>query len=166
MLAKRTATPVPDSTLDLSHITCDYFGDFEDPDVINTGWCYVWAWLAKLSCPEAVLYTQYTSGLSMHAFVRVGALYFDAQRPTGVPRYKLLPWYDEFVEVLGGRRPIGPMTPEHFRGVWDGGPCWCGCATERHRCRAEHPDWDIQKLKPWPTKLPRPTTPPKRKEKR
>ena len=70
--------------LDLRYITRRYFHDFDDIAVINDGWCFVWAWMAKLHHPHARLATLSEAITQRaHAFVWIGDLAYDAERPRG-----------------------------------------------------------------------------------
>jgi hypothetical protein len=124
------------ATLDLRPITHRYFSDFEDPDVINTGWCYVWAWLAKLRHPEAqlVIYDEFLDG---HACVRIGDLYYDSSQPLGVRDISQLEWFDG---LQASPWKIVIVSPEQFRAF-------------RWNRVDEH--FAVQGLVSWPTKLPR-----------
>lgn len=127
--------------LNLSKITSTYFYDFEDPNVINSGWCFVWAWLAHLKC-GGELWT-YDEPLTMqyrdcHAFIKVGSLYYDSSRPRGVRKMERLSFFGSPPEK---EFLIPKQTPEEFRRFW-----------ERN---GRNISWETQMLDPWPKILPK-----------
>jgi hypothetical protein len=133
--------------VDLSEITRKYFWDFEDPDVINSGWCFVWAWLAHLKT-GAQLVSYHTGfrriGMGLndaHAFVRIGALYYDSSAPRGVPRKHMNRlWFFHEAELRVYSHRIDEQSPEHFKIWWN--------------LFGRQNSWGSQGLAPWPTELP------------
>lgn len=131
--------------VDLSEITSKYFHDFEDPDIINTGWCFVWAWLAHLKTGAQLI--TYCTGLSKygwdgdaHAFVRIGNRYYDSSAPTGVLRRHLNRlWFFRESELRVFSYKIDEQSPELFRSWW-----WSA---------GRRSSWGDQGLAPWPTEL-------------
>jgi len=126
---------------DLSFIAADYFGNFDDPDRINEGWYFVWAWLAYLTMPGAQLVSLDSCPPPVfHALVKIGDLYYDSSRPQGV----LHPRHLRVFEKYGLREDADymEMTPEAFKKHW------------------AHNDgrFKSQNLEPWPESLPDPTT--------
>lgn len=120
---------------DLSWITKTYFYDFEDISVINTGWCYVWAWLARLRYPRAELWV-FDDADHMHAFVRVGNLWYDAERPKGVNRISDLPFFQDH-DIVRPWENAYRFSDQSYQEAW-------GRMTY----------WNSQRLPMWPTALP------------
>lgn len=127
---------------DLSWIREWYFADFADPSVINTGWCFIWAWLAKLEHHGAVLYIfDDSDSLMSHAFVKIGRRYYDVERPRGVTKIVDLPYFTEnFPEQSIPAYLLDRPSIDAFRRRW----AW------------DHPreEWSQQGLKAWPDRLP------------
>lgn len=132
--------------IDLAWLTERYFYDFGDPDVINSGWCYVWAWLAKLAHPEAQLLVYHDdsapSAYCQHAFVQIGDLYFDSSKPTGTPHADTLQFFREDGTRIK-ERYLHRMSPEGFKNWWGRGA-----------------EFETQCIRAWPDELPaRPNIP-------
>lgn len=133
--------------IDARLITRRYFGDFEDPSVINSGWCFVWAWMARLHfgtgaglCWVSEVYRGREGGRG-HAFIKHGRRYYDSDRPDGVTRFADLP----AVRWVGRGRVVHiDAKPDDFYLAWQASP-------------GGRVNFRTQGLKPWPTK------PPKRK---
>ncbi len=123
---------------DLSVITTTYFYDFEDPEIINAGWCWVWAWLAHLAHPNAQLRTVDTSQCA-HAFVKIGSLYYDSLNPLGVRTVRSMRFFVEegFVVTPGD---VLRQTPEEFMEHW--------------KYAAKSKGFESQLLPVWPRTLP------------
>lgn len=82
----------------LAWITHVWFWDFQDKSLINSGFCYLWAWIAHLAHPEAKLCywdcpTKWSTLRYVHAFVKIGDLYFDSSRPCGVRDWRRLKFF-------------------------------------------------------------------------
>lgn len=142
--AGRASSPAlysrPDE-VDLRWITRKYFWDFDDPAVINSGWCYVWAWLAWLAHPDAQLITFHDhekdrSAYEQHAFVQIGELYYDSSRPAGCKVVTEMEFFEDFHDHVR-EKWIMRMTPEQFKSWWGKGS-----------------EFDDQDLPRWPTVLP------------
>lgn len=120
---------------DLSWVTRIYLNDFEDPDVMDTGWCYVWAWLAKLGHPEAQLVIYDESLREAHALVLLDGRYYDRSRPRGVKDPRRLRWFEgrEF-----GEWNLMIVSPDEFR---------------RFRWNRVEDHFGTQDLPPWPRRL-------------
>lgn len=129
--------------IDFSVVTQDWFSDFEDPCAIDSGWCYVWAWMARLYEPEARLMTYEESDGTAHAFVRLGTLYYDRSKPCGVQDPSELWFFAEFLGTDNCELELcAEMSPEEFKAVWAGG--------------GDRSYWEMQGLLPWPEVLPDP----------
>lgn len=128
----------------LKWVTDWYFGDFEDKDVINSGWCYVWAWIAKLNYHDAQLYT-FTDvcahGHSQtHAFLKIGSLYYDSSQPRGCRAAKCLGFFvDQDIKRLHRGNAL-KHTSREFKDFWG----WSGT----------NKNWSSQGLIAWPDRLP------------
>ncbi len=120
---------------DLSWITDSYFSNFEDKDVINEGWCYVWAWLGRRAYPEAELYTFEGEDCS-HAFLKIGDLWFDSSQPRGVYHPSSLKFFEEFIFA---DEKTWKQFQHEFKKYWGGGVHFID-----------------QGLKPWPRKVQKP----------
>lgn len=73
----------------------DYFLSkfkLEDYSRINRGYCYYWAYVVN-KLFGGKLCTVEENG--MHAYVKIGNKYYDAERPRGVRRRKQLPFFIE-----------------------------------------------------------------------
>lgn len=150
--------------IDFSRVTRDYFGDFDDPCVINSGWCFVWAWLAYLAEPGARIhsYARYPGGgADAHAWVSFGGLHYDAEAPLGAGSPVCLPYFARCGyrplrrKCHGAGEPWPWCTEYEFRRCWEGDPIR----------RARWPEvaamldgrWTSQGLMLWPRVLPFPT---------
>ena len=134
--------------LDLTFITDGYFWDFEDPDVINTGWCYVWAWLARLAFPAAKLLVYDDPGRhDGHAFIELHGLYYDSSKPTGCKTVEELKFFEEYSITNAGPH-VRFLSDDRFKMFWNG----CG-----------KPAFETQGLEPWPEIMPEFTRPKRRK---
>jgi hypothetical protein len=70
-----------------------YFSDFKGgEEVINTGWCYIWAWMARLHLKEAKFCTVFTRW-NCHAFIKLGDNYYDGEALKGKKNWKNLPFF-------------------------------------------------------------------------
>ncbi|AMO56972.1 hypothetical protein [Endozoicomonas montiporae] len=65
---------------------------------INSGYCYDWARLALQYCPSAQLF--YIRRLVPHAFIYFSGQWFDAQAPSGVRHWRLLPLLKPYRELF------------------------------------------------------------------
>jgi hypothetical protein len=122
---------------DLSWVTRIYLNDFDDPDVMDQGWCYVWAWLAKLGHPDAQLVIYDASLHDAHALILLDDRYYDRSKPRGVKDPRKLRWFN-------GRKfqewDLEIVAPDRFRSFrWS---------------HVEH-NFGTQGLLPWPSALPR-----------
>lgn len=124
--------------LDLTHITEKHFWDFEDPDVINSGWCYVWAWLAhqyyggQLMSFDGVRRYDDRTLLDGHAFIKIGNLYYDSSRPLGVHEIGRLDFFDECAFF---DRDVWDQDPQEFKRYWTS--------------HGSEMNWIGQRLRPW-----------------
>jgi hypothetical protein len=118
-----------DGRVDFTPLTREFFGDFEDVAVINDGWCFVWAWLARLYLPDAVIYSVHTDSKRVdwgrnviwqpvHAFVRVGARWYDAERPRGERGWRALPATSTFVGRKRNTRTATRHTADDFEALF------------------------------------------------
>lgn len=124
---------------DLSWVTRIYLNDFEDPDVMDQGWCYVWAWLAKLGHPDAQLMIYDASLRDAHALILLDGRYYDRSRPRGVKDPGRLHWFSSSGIAVHEWNLVA-VTPDTFRRFrWS---------------RVEH-HFGTQELPPWPSALPR-----------
>lgn len=123
---------------DLSFITELYFSDFDDPDVINTGWCFVWAWMAHQHT-GAKLYT-YELVMDLHALVEIDGRFYDSSAPRGVKPKRLsrLSIFRAFEEEAEHHRAVH-MSPRKFRSYWI--------------YNGRNGAWETQGLRPWTRKL-------------
>jgi len=118
--------------LDLSEITQKYFPEVEDPEDINCGRCYQWAWLAYLKTRGQLL--TYDDVFGSHAFIRVGDRYYDSSRPQGVESVEHLPFFEnEPLTIL-----VTEVSARKFRSYWQ-------------VCDIVDP-WNVG---PWPRRLPK-----------
>jgi hypothetical protein len=103
---------------DLSFITRRYFYDFADTSLINSGWCFVWAWMARVHLGAAfqLCTALQRRGARGHAFGKVGKLYVDADRPRGVTAYAMLP---AIADVGRDRDADLRMSPDRFLLTWE-----------------------------------------------
>jgi hypothetical protein len=109
-----------------SRIIDDIYGDqfrsvsvtsCSDPDLkfpawINTGWCYYWALLAKLTFPEAELWSSVG-----HAFIKLNGRFYDSESPNGTDRATRLKTYQNnkrLSRIFEKDQPI-----EKFGDQWD-----------------------------------------------
>lgn len=127
---------------DLRFITKRYFDDFEDPNVINQGWCFVWAWMAHLHTGAELCLYEFRDGAHMvddaHAFVRLEGKYFDSSVPRGVglPKIKKMWLFKEWYGHIPNCDRVRATTPAAFKAFW----------TRNGRKTA----WGDQNLRPWP----------------
>ena len=124
---------------DLSWITEWYFYDFEDKSVINSGWCYIWAWMAKLNHRDAQLYVYDDYNGLAHAFVKIGCLYYDSSYPRGIHSAKSLEFFVDH-EITDARKWLTRHDMASFKEAWSYIPA--------------SRTWGTQKLEPWPAELP------------
>lgn len=62
------------------------------PKEINTGLCDQWANAVKDAFPDAEIWeTHWNEATIMHQFIKLGELFYDAERPQGVQDYMNLP---------------------------------------------------------------------------
>ena len=122
----------------LQWITDWYFADFEDKDVINSGWCYVWAWLAKLEHRGARFYT-FDDGTRAHAFIKIGSLWYDSSQPRGVRAAKSLQFFVDH-EIVQTQPDMWQQDDHQFKDFWSWVPA--------------HKTWHQQGLIAWPDRLP------------
>jgi len=136
---------------DLTHITKTYFWDFEDELVINSGWCFVWAWMAHLHYPELHLVTweNKSSGpfMSDHAVVRdYEGLWYDSSQPLGTEDPLQLSIFEEEYSdldvLLRDYNVRLRQTRESFMNFWGGG--------------FNQSEWGSQGLRHWPRNLDNP----------
>lgn len=131
-----------DTEKQLRAITLRYFGDFDDTSLINTGWCYVWAWMVRLHLGEkAQLCSVWGAwlgrrGVRGHAFVQIGGRYYDVERLDGAKGWGSLP-----ACKVGRPRTFEPLSPDTFLLRWDG--------SEKVRGH-----FVSQGLLPWPVRIP------------
>jgi hypothetical protein len=108
------------SGLDLTWITETYFRSFEDRNQINDGWCYVWAWLAKLAHPEAQLIS-FDGGVDgAHAFIQIGDLYFDSSFPCGAVDPVQFAFFNGEPFSSPDDGYLLHQTPQEFKAWWRG----------------------------------------------
>lgn len=122
--------------MNLQFITDRYFSDFDDPCVINMGWCFVWAWMAHIHT-GAQLWTWW-NGRAAHAFIEIDGRFFDCDVPRGVDGIDSIPFFLEIEEETPTRRARA-HTPEEFKLFWHGS-CEFVCRT-----------WSSQGLPEFPT---------------
>ena len=94
-------------------VTETYFKDWNDPEQINMGRCFIWAYLAHqtFTCVELWHHPN-------HAFVRWNGKFYDAELTKGIADWRKIPaiirntWYGKFVE------PAVPSTTKEFKRDW------------------------------------------------
>jgi len=82
--------------IDFSWIYDEYFSKkLPDPEHVNYGYCYVWAWIAHVSSTKTLRkkVVLCADGGGYHAFVRVGDRVFDSESPRGAMDWRLLRSY-------------------------------------------------------------------------
>lgn len=132
---------------DLSFITKRYFDDFEDPSVINDGWCYVWAWMARVHRPrlELATYIEHYDGSTHALIVDSSGRYYDSGAPRGTFELAELDyWASDLREGIPPPDPkrVHIRTPEKFRADWGAGhnfddqglPRWCTRPLTKLQC--------------------------------
>lgn len=76
--------------IDFSFIQKEFF-PFQTPKQVNSGSCFNWCYILYLLYPNKV--TLYSDSKCVHAFVKIGDLYFDSESPTGVEHWTKLQTY-------------------------------------------------------------------------
>jgi hypothetical protein len=103
-------------------ITKSHFTSFTNPDVINQGRCWQWAYLAHKTFQGVELWD-----ICEHAFVRYQNKFYDCQRLLGEEDWRDLPAsnlgsYQQCPECEAcGREPEGaiPLTVKQFQYHWN-----------------------------------------------
>ncbi len=99
------------STLDLSFIKKIFFGN-KSAKRINHGDCFNWAVIAKdiLKDRNVLLFSDKQF---IHAFVKIDGMFYDAEVPTGIHQWKMLPSYSRY--------PVNKIvlqSKEEFVEIW------------------------------------------------
>lgn len=125
---------------DMSIVTQRYFTDFDDPDVINTGWCYIWAWMAYLHFGPDVQLATYEDSDGGHALVIHNGRFYDSSAPQGVEDMEQL-WYFRWWGVEPCKGTLFRQRAVEYKQTWR------DVGTEEHW-------WAENGLRPWPLTVP------------
>ncbi len=99
--------------LNLSWIFKQHFAFHRHPKYVNEGDCYIWAYIAFLENPGALLFSTWH-----HAFIKIGNLYYDSESPQGVRHWKELAFYRKYPRTT--RNPLFSFrNPEKFIKFWE-----------------------------------------------
>lgn len=101
-------------TANLSFVFDNHVSKIVSRGLVNLGFCYVWAWVAKIYLPEADLCSD-SSGF--HAFIRLDGKFYDSNRPVlGTEDWRKLRTYKD----LGDPKIKGVLyqQPRAFFRFW------------------------------------------------
>lgn len=112
----------------LAFVTETFFPAYvNNPDKINWGHCYNWALAAYFFFKEKVKHHDvelfnFDNGDIAHAFIRIGAYYYDAETPDGVLHWSELRFFLEQDEA--NEDDMWPEEEEDFFKFWDDNGGW------------------------------------------
>lgn len=89
---------------------------------VNCGHCYIWAWIVAAHVPSATLWsdTKAHKDDALHAFVRIGNIFFDSETTRGVQNPLHLPCFKR-CNVFSTQpfEIVEKLTPREFFCSWN-----------------------------------------------
>lgn len=110
MRAKEKKLPIRVVAPAITKAMMDYY-EFEDPDDINWGTCYYWAFVAHQFCGGKLV------SLNAHAFIKIRNRYYDSVAHKGAKSIEDLLFFGDAGEVkIQDETEI--LSPENFKQKW------------------------------------------------
>ena len=112
MRTKEKKLPIRVVAPAITRVMMDYFG-FEDPDDINWGTCYYWAYIAHQFCGGKLVSLNWNA----HAFIKIRNRYYDSVTNKGAKSIEDLLFFGDAGEVkIQDETEI--LSPESFKQKW------------------------------------------------